>query len=173
MERIKFRYSIINTFGTILYIIVIVGVGYLISALSLGSYITAWYTTMIGCLTLLHLLTLPRYISLKSSSIEIRCLLKVVEIEHASITKIKKVSPRELHFAIPISLWFGFMGSVGLFFIPKELKFARVYITNPRHLLKIETDKGRIYYISCPQRDRVINSIEHLSLKKDKKDLVE
>ncbi len=166
MERLRFKYSITNLLGMALYIAVAVGVGYLILLISLGDYIIAWYITMVSSMTILHILTIPRYILLSQNAIEIRCLLKVVTIDSSSIEKIEKVSPRELHFAIPLSLWFGFWGSVGLFFIPKKFKLARFYITESRYLLKIKTLSGRLYYISCRERDSIINTIEPLPPKK-------
>lgn len=166
MERLKFKYSITNLFGMALYVAVVVGVGYLISLISLGSYIIAWYITMVSSMTILHILTIPRYILLSHNAIEIRCLLKVVTIDSSSIEEIKKVSPRELHFAIPLSLWFGFWGSVGLFITLPKLKLARFYITESRYLLRIKTLSGRLYYISCRERDSIINAMEPLPPKK-------
>lgn len=156
--KLKFRYGIFNYLGIVIYLAIIAGLGYWISTIFLGNYILAWYITVATSFSALLFASLPRSVVVTDSMIELRCLLEVRIFARGAIKSIRKVSPRELQPVIPLAALFGFIGYVGMFFVPKRLRVAKLYLTQYRYLVEIVMNSGRVYYLSLPERDKLFIS---------------
>ncbi len=160
--RLKFRYSLFTTLGILLHFIALAGIGYWVYRSTSGSYTTAWYITIAICLSLLLLFSLPRMVKVNNSQIVIKCLVECRVIKLRDIKSIHKVSPRAIRPSIPIPMCCAFWSAVGQFYVVKRHKIARLYVTESRYLIEIETINGELYYISCPERDKLLSVVNHV-----------
>ena len=132
---------------------------------SSGSYLSAWYLSLVIAVLLLFILSFPRYIKLSDSSIEIHCMLEVTAIPYNEIVRVCKIRSYMVKYHLPIMGSYGFGGYFGYYINLKQLKIIRYYATNLKSLVAIEDVYSDIYIVSCEDRDVFIREI---NLKREK-----
>ena len=81
MEEIfKYRFDRRTIYWTIVYLILLLVLGWLLYHLYEGGYLSAWFTSFIAALIALLTLSIPRKIAVSPDKVEIRCLLDITEI---------------------------------------------------------------------------------------------
>lgn len=135
------------------------GVGWLFYV-SGGSYLPAWFTTVVAASLLLAALSVPRFMQISPHSVEIHCVLELVRIPIREIQHVRFVERGQMRFCFPIWGVYGIGGYYGYYFNLRERRVFRMYASQWRNLLLIETVRGDRYVVSCPDPAAAVDRIE-------------
>ncbi len=146
-------------FWSFVHILSIVLLGYSFFVFYDGGYLSAWFVLFILALIILMVLSIPRRIVTSDDALTIESVLDVSQIEIAEIASISKVSPRKIRWVMPIFGSCGFFGYYGYFFDFRHFHRVRIYATEWRYLVEIVDIYEDYHYISCRDRDVLIEDI--------------
>ncbi len=125
-----------------------------------GGFFTAWFVSFGFAAIILMILSVPRYVAIEGRNLTISCVLDTTEIKLDDIISIRKVSPRRIRWVLPIFGGCGFWGYYGHFFDLRHLRRVMIYATEWRYMVEIVDIYEDYYYISCRDRDRLIDEVE-------------
>ncbi len=155
----KFRRSNRSIYFTIAVLILgILGFLFLLTSSS-GTYLSAWYLSLVIALLLTFILSFPRHIELSDNYIDIHCVLEVTSIAYDDIVRACKIRPYVVKYHFPIMGSYGFGGYFGYYFNIRQLKVVRFHATNLKSLIAIEDVYSDIYIISCEDRDVFLSEL--------------
>ncbi len=153
LDRVSIYWSIIHIVGFVL-------IGYLLYNFYVGGFFSAWFVSFGVAVIILMALSVPRYIEVDDRRLWVNCVLDNTEIEIQNIISIQKVSPRRIRWVLPIFGGCGFWGYYGHFFDIRHFRRVVIYATEWRYLVEVIDIYEDHYYISCRDRDRLIDEIE-------------
>lgn len=158
----KFRYrldrraKIITTLGLLL---IAGGVAFLFYE-SGGTYLPAWFATLVAALMLLAALSIPRFVLVSPHSIEIHCVLQLVKIPIRSIRAIRFLELQDMRPCMPLWGIYGVFGYYGYFYNPKLGRLVRLYISRWRNFVLVEDNHARTYIIGAENPTELVAQIE-------------
>ena len=152
----KYRFPRRTIYVSIIYLIVIVLLGWLLYHLYEGGYLSAWFTSFIVALIALMALSIPRKIVVMNDRVEIRCLLDITEIHRNEIASVRRVENRRMKWMIPIFGGYGFFGYYGHFLDLRRLDRVRIYASEWRNFVEITDIYEDRLYVSCTDADRLV-----------------
>lgn len=161
-SRYIFHRDSATKYWTAVHIVAIVVIAILLSTHYVGGFFLAWFASFVVALLLLMVLSVPRDIEVGDEKMTINCLLDTTEIEIENIVSVRKVSPREIRWVLPIFGGCGFLGYYGHFFDFKHFRSVVIYATEWRYMVEIVDVNEDYYYVSCRRRDALI---EELNIK--------
>lgn len=124
-----------------------------------GGFVSAWFASFVMALLLLMSLSIPRKIIVDDKNLSIHSLLDLTEIGIDQIVSIRKISPRQLKWTLPIFGSYGFFGFYGHYFDFWNFRRIKIYASEWRYLVEIVDMYEDYYYISCRSRDQLINEL--------------
>ena len=80
-----------------------------------ANYLPAWMLFLLLCVVLLYILSIPRYVSLDDTSIDIHCIVDLTRI-HLDVELIRRIEPDEFRRLWPLFGSYGFSGLLRLLF---------------------------------------------------------
>jgi hypothetical protein len=162
MDSIKFKYRLDRRTKiiTALFLLIIAAGVALMFYKSGGSYLPAWFTTLVAALVLLAMLSIPRFILVSPHSLEIHCVLQLVKMPIKDIRSIRFIEPGDMRFSIPIWGIYGVFGYYGYYWGCKQRRLFRLYASRWRNLVLIEDVQGHCYVISSQHPSELISQIE-------------
>ena len=105
-----------------------------------ANYLPAWMLFLLLCVVLLYILSIPRYVSLDDTSIDIHCIVDLTRIHLEDVELIRRIEPDEFRRLWPLLGSYGFWGYFGYYFSFREWNLYKVYAseqesgTDRRHL---------------------------------------
>ena len=75
-----------------------------------ANYLPAWMLFLLLCVVLLYILSIPRYISLDDTSIDIHCIVDLTRIHLEDVELIRRIEPTEFRRLWPLLGSYGFWG---------------------------------------------------------------
>jgi len=142
--------------------------GIVLMLLYRGGFISTWYLTLIVALVALAALSIPRNIVIRQSTVEVRCLCNLIEIELSEIVSVRRVSRKELRVMPLFGIW-GLFGYYGTFFSFNDMSTVQIYATQWNDFVEIVDASDNIYYLSSEQADKLIEAIEAARADEDKR----
>ncbi|MEG1935861.1 MAG: PH domain-containing protein, partial [Rikenellaceae bacterium] len=132
---------------------------------SSGSYLSAWYLSLVFAVLLLYLISFPRYIKLTTNMLEIHAILEITPIIYSDIKRVYRIKRYRLKGILPLIGSYGFGGFFGYYIDVKQLKIVYMHATKLSNLIAIEDIYNDKYIISC--EDPVL-FIEELKAAKER-----
>lgn len=126
---------------------VLVGGGVLFG-LTIGSFISAWYVSVIVAAVALCCLSIPRYVEIKDGALYIQCTVEIRQILLKEIHTVRDAGAYSVKKYFPVLADHGFWGYVGYYFDTQTWDIVRVYATDLSHLVEIEDIYEQRYLIS-------------------------
>jgi hypothetical protein len=161
MEKIyKYRLGKRVLYSSILYLLAFVGLGVLLTFIYEGGYISAWLISLILAVLALMILSIPRRVVVDEEGIEIQCISEDTTFTYEEIANIRKVTRREMSACLPIFCAVGFFGHYGRFLNLRTMEFIHIYASRWGKFVEITDIDGEKYYISCEERDDIIERVE-------------
>lgn len=114
-----------------------------------GDYLPAWGLFFVLCIITLYILSIPRFILLNDSRLEIHCLVDLTRIHVEDIEVVRPISRKEFGRLWPLLGSYGFWGYYGYYFSFQEWTLYRVYATERNKLVLIEDIYEDTYIVSC------------------------
>lgn len=160
MEKIyKYRLGRRVPYTSALYLILIAGLGVLLALIYEGGYISAWFISLILAVVALMVLSIPRRVVVDEEGIEIQCVTDDTTLLYNNIAHIRKVEKREMNGCIPVFGAVGFFGHYGRFLNLETMEFVHIYASRWGKFVEITDNDGNKYYISCEERDDIVNRV--------------
>lgn len=159
MSRYNFNFGRRTYYWTLLYIVCVSLLGVALYKLYDGGFVSAWFASFVMALLLLMALSIPRKIIVDNKTFAIHSLLDLTEIGIDQIISIRKISPRQLKWTLPIFGSYGFFGFYGHYFDFWNFRRVKIYASEWRYLVEIVDVYEDYYYISCRSRDLLINEL--------------
>lgn len=122
---------------------------------------------LIIALVALLALSIPRFIKISPTNIEIHCVMELSAISIAEVASVKSASSSEMKWCIPIPMFgiYGLFGYYGYYFDLRNMKLIKLYCSEWRNFVIIEDIYEDIIVISCPDTSRFIADIGTLKSK--------
>lgn len=164
----EFRYTTDNKtlYRTAIHFFVFVAIATALFILVDGSYILAWFISIVIAVIALMALSIPRSVVLNEQGVDICCISDYTHIPYNEIAAIRSVETKELKFMVPIFAASGFFGYYGNFLDIKAMDFVKIYAAKWDNFIEITDIYEDKYYISCDNREELIERVlDYVSLK--------
>ena len=160
MEKI-YRYKLGRRviYSSVLYILLVAGLSVLLAFVYEGGYIAAWFISLILAVLALMILSIPRRVVVDNEGIEIQCIAEDTTLAYEDIAHIRKIAKREMSGCLPIFGAMGFFGHYGRFLNLRTMEFIHIYASRWGKFVEITDIDGNKYYISCEERDDIIERV--------------
>lgn len=135
------------------------GIGWLFYA-SGGSYLPAWFATVVVALLLLAALSIPRFMRVSPHSVEIHCVMELIKIPIRDIRHVRLVERSHMRLCFPIWGVYGVGGYYGYYFNLRERRVFRLCASQWRNFVLIEDIFEEQYVVSCDDPMAFIRAIE-------------
>ncbi len=110
--------------------------------LSSGTYLPAWLTIIAVLISILCILSTPRYVTVSSRNVEINCLLELTILPLKKIKSVEIVEHKQRPCLIPLwGLW-GVLGYFGFYLDLRTFRLYRLFAAQRKNYVKI-TLRGR------------------------------
>ena len=158
-KRFKYRFDRRSrriTIGLLSAVIVLVLCAWLIWG---GTYLSAWGVFFVLCIVTLYILSIPRFVLINDSVLEVHCIVDLTRIHVEDIEVVRPIDRREFKRLWPLVGSYGFWGYYGYYFSFWEWSVYKVYASDRQHLILVEDIYEDTYIISCSQSDELIAAI--------------
>lgn len=130
---------------------------------STGSYLPAWFTILIFALLTLLALSIPRYVTISGTSMEIHCIMELTAIPIKNIKNIRPISKKRMQWCLPVPLlgiW-GVFGYYGYYFDFKSMKLFKLFSSHWDDFIRIEDIYEDVIVISCHEYAELISQVKN------------
>ncbi len=152
----KYRFSRRTLYLTAAHVVVYALLGWVLYNLYEGGYLSAWFASFVVALIALMSLSIPRSIVVTDTSVEVRCLLDITEIQRDEIASVRRVEQRRMRWFIPLAGGYGFFGYYGHFLDIRRLERVKIYATEWRDFVEIVDIYDDRLYVSCRDADALV-----------------
>lgn len=135
------------------------GVGWLFYS-SGGSYLPAWFATVVVALLLLAALSIPRFMRVSPHSVEIHCVMELTKIPIRDIRYVRFIERGQMKWCFPVWGIYGMGGYYGYYFNLRERKVFRLCASQWRNFVLIEDIYEEQYVVSCDDPTAFVAAIE-------------
>lgn len=125
-----------------------------------GSYLPAWFSTLIIALFLFALLSVPRFIHVSPHSVEIHCMMELVKIPIHDIREIRVMEPSEMRHSMPVFGIYGLLGYYGYYYNLDEYKLFKIYGSQWRGFVLIEDIYEEQVVVTCANPEEFIEAVK-------------
>ena len=124
-----------------------------------GSYLSAWGLFFVLCIITLYILSIPRFVLINDSVLEVHCIIDMTRIHVEDIEVVRPIDRKEFRRLWPLVGSYGFWGYYGYYFSFWEWSLYKVYASDRKHLILIEDIYEDTYIISCAEAQELIDAI--------------
>lgn len=157
--KYKYRYDRLShriTFIAVTIVaLLLVGAGFVLG----GAYLPAWGLFFLLCIILLYILSIPLYVLLDESVVEVHCIVDMTRIHIEDIEKIRVFGKNEFKRLWPLVGSYGFWGYYGYYFDFTEWTMYKVYASDRKHLVLIEDIYEDLFIVSCDDPETFIKHV--------------
>ena len=124
---------------------------------SVGDYLPAWALFFVLTLCALCALSIPRFVRLSDTAVEIHCTVEITEVPYDMIRSVRVVSDTER--IVPLVASFGFFGYFGFFLDTENWDIVRVYTGSMHSLVEIEDIFERRYVVGASNPESFVEAL--------------
>lgn len=125
-----------------------------------GAYLPAWGVFFLICIIILYILSIPLYILLDDSVVEVHCIVDMTRIHIEDVEKIRVFGKDEFTRLWPLVGSYGFWGYYGYYFDFMEWTTYKVYASDRKHLVLIEDIYEDRFIVSCNDPETFIKHVQ-------------
>lgn len=145
--------------SALMAIVVLVGVSLLFRFMNTGTYIPAWFLSIVIAVLALFVLSIPRFIRITDTDLEIHCFVELTRLPVGNIKGVKRIDNSSMRRCIPILGSYGFCGYYGYFFNLSEWEMVKVYASKWSDFIEIEDIYEQKYIVNCDQPDEFVKDL--------------
>ena len=124
-----------------------------------GSYLPAWFLSLVTAVLALYILSIPRFVELNEHSLDIHCVLELTRIHIGDINLIRKIDRSDVKYLFPLLGSYGFFGYYGYYLNLGKWEIIKVYASEWNNFVEIEDIYEQKYLISCREADELIADV--------------
>ena len=123
-----------------------------------GSYLPAWVTMLLAALLILASLSIPRFIRISPSSVEIHCTVELTVVPLDDIISIRLMEQKEMKWAVPVPLlgMYAVFGYYGYYVNLRKFRVFKVYSKQWNNFIMIENIYEDIIVVSADAPEQFI-----------------
>lgn len=125
--------------------------------LSAGDYLPAWSLLFMLTLGALCALSVPRFVRLSETAVEIHCTVEITELPYDMIRSVRMLPDRTK--IVPLVASFGFFGYFGFYLDIENWDIVRLYSGSMRSLVEIEDIFERRYAVGVSDPQAFIEAL--------------
>lgn len=145
---------------TTITVIVLLIAGFLLYRfMNTGTYIPAWFLSIAFAIGALYVLSIPRFIRVTDSSVEIHCLVELTKLHLDDIKSIKRIDNAAMKHSVPLLGSYGFWGYYGYYFNLTEWEMLKVYASKWNDFVEIEDIYEQKFIVNCDQADDFVADV--------------
>ena len=145
---------------TISLVLITAGLAYLYLN-SGGSYLPAWMTVLILALLVFASLSIPRYMIISPTAVEIHCVVELTTTPYEDIISVRLMEQKEMKWAVPVPLLgiYGFFGYYGYFINLRRGRIFKVYSRKWNNFVMIENIYEDLIVVSADDPEKFISEV--------------
>lgn len=124
-----------------------------------GGYMPAWIISIFGAVSLLYLMSIPRKIVVGDTALEIRCVVEITHLKYSELRSIRRINSEDMKKRYVFFGSYGFFGYYGYYLDINRLEFIKLYCKELDNLVEIMDEYEKIYIVSTPQPDALIEAV--------------
>lgn len=124
-----------------------------------GTYFSAWFFSVFLVVIAFAVLSIPRYLLVTESAVEIHCVVEMTRILLADISSIREVEKKEVHPAVPLIGSYGFFGYYGYWLNIRKWDIFKMYASQRKNYVEITDIYEEVYIVSCRDRGAFIADV--------------
>ncbi len=124
-----------------------------------GSYIPAWFVTIMLCVWALYVLSIPRSIRVTDEALEIHCVVELSQIRLEDLRSIRTVPNHGTGLWLLLGSY-GFFGYYGYYLDWRQWQFVKVYASAWENLVEIEDIYEQRYLVNCDDPEALIHAVK-------------
>lgn len=160
--RFKNRFDRRSKWITIVAALSVVALGVWIYLRSESSFFPAWVTVLFAAIVLLLAMSIPRFVEITHSAIEVHCLIEITHIPVEEIKSVKLLEQQHMRWCIPIAGVFGIFGYYGYYLNLREWDMFKLYAKGWKNFVAIENIYEQTVVVSVSDPIAFIEGIEAL-----------
>lgn len=150
---------------TTVVILLALALGVYLAFTSGGSYLPGWFAVLFLALLALLALSIPRYVFLTTTSLEIHCAVKFVSVPIKDIKSVRAVNIESMKriWPVPFIGTYGVFGYFGYYFDFKEMKLLKVYARSWNNFVVVEDIYDEVVILGTNDQKAFIDSFHKIS----------
>lgn len=150
---------------TSIVMLLALALGVYLAFTSSGSYLPGWFAVLFVALLALVALSIPRYVFLTTTALEIHCAVKFVSVPLKDIKSVGVVSLDTMKkvWPIPFIGTYGVFGYFGYYFNLKEMKLVKVYARSWNNFVMVEDIYDEVVILGTDDQEAFIENFHKIS----------
>jgi hypothetical protein len=124
-----------------------------------GSYYSAWIASNAAAVAGLYALSIPRYVAVTETAVEIHCVVDLTRIAFDELRSARRMERDEMRCCIPLLGSYGFFGYYGYYLNLRTFDAFRIYASEWDNFVEIEDIYEQRCVVSCPEAERLTETI--------------
>lgn len=150
---------------TSVVILLALALGVYLSFASSGSYLPGWFAVLVLAVLALVGLSIPRYVFLTTTALEIHCAVKFVSLPIKDIKSVRAVSVESMKrvWPVPFIGAYGVFGYFGYYFDFKQMKLIKVYSHSWGNFVMVEDIYDEVVVLGTNDQQAFVDSFHKTS----------
>lgn len=138
MKKFRMKYSKFVIAMSILFLLLSLAVVLYFVLYSGGSYLPAWILTLVIVVVLLSSLSIPRYVILSHTSVEVHCVMDLTIVGLNDIKEVKPLTKRDVKYCLPLGGISCFFGYYGYYLDIRRMRLLQLYARKWSNFVEIK-----------------------------------
>ncbi|MCC8089502.1 MAG: PH domain-containing protein [Rikenellaceae bacterium] len=127
---------------------------------SFSGFLPAWVISLLVTTAALYILSIPKYVRVTDSTLEIHCMIELTNIPLQNIKNIRQIDKKDMKYTAPLLGSYGFFGFYGYFYDFSKMSFVKMYASAWENFIMIEDIYEDTYIINCSEPAELVKLVE-------------
>lgn len=161
--KYKSRFDRRSKWITTIAALIVLAFGVWIYLRSESTFLPAWITVLLLAIVLLLAMSIPRFVEITHSSIEIHCVVELTNIPLDEIKQVTQLSDQQMKWCIPLGGVYGIFGYYGYYLDLKEWDTFKLYAREWKNFVAIENIYEQTIVVSVSDPEAFMQNLKTLT----------
>lgn len=150
---------------TFVVILLALSLGIYLAIVSGGSYLPGWFAVLVLAILALLALSIPRYVFLTTTALEIHCAVKFLSLPIKDIRSVSTVGAESMKWVLPVPFigTYGVFGYFGYYFDFRQMKFLKVYARGWNNFVMVEDIYDEVLILGTDDQQAFVDAFRGIS----------